>query len=255
MENWRGVADAYRRSFATLCAGTFPTILADLELGRLLDIGCGTGDLLVEAGRRGFDVTGADADVAMVRTARTMARCPVVTASLPHLPFPDDAFDSIVANFVINHVPDPRAALDELKRVVAPGGLVAVSIWPAGGSAWSQLVNDSFLGAGVSSRPSTQLPEELDFPRTPEGLSGITVAAGFHIVSARDLRWAWQITPNDLWAGISGGIANAGMTYRAQPPRTQQRVRQEFTTRATQLAGDDDLLHIDTNAVYVLARG
>ena len=44
------------------------------------------------------------------------------------LPFPDDTFDRIIASEVLEHVPDDQAALDELFRVLKPGGTLAVTV-------------------------------------------------------------------------------------------------------------------------------
>ena len=62
---WSHVAEAYRRSFASLCAGTIPTILADLGSptpGGLLDVGCGAGALARAAAECGWTTTATDVD-------------------------------------------------------------------------------------------------------------------------------------------------------------------------------------------------
>ncbi|MEV4766482.1 methyltransferase domain-containing protein [Micromonospora chokoriensis] len=64
------------------------------------------------------------------RRAGARAVRTVPLAALPRLPFTSGSFDAAVANFVINHVGDPRAAVDELRRVVRPAGWIAVTIWP-----------------------------------------------------------------------------------------------------------------------------
>ena len=56
------------------------------------------------------------------------------------LPFADGTFHAVTANFVVNHVPDPRGAVRDLARVLRPGGRVAMTIWPAeppSGQRWS----------------------------------------------------------------------------------------------------------------------
>src|SRR5690625_1430909 len=155
MTSWSGVAEAYRRSFATLCAGTIDILLASTEpssgdnglpaRGRLrhLDAGCGTGQLALAAARCGRDVVAADKDPDMAALTRATAGgiddsdpaleggVSVLEAGSPTLPCPDASFDAISANFVINHVPDPRATMQDLARLAAPSARVALTIWPA----------------------------------------------------------------------------------------------------------------------------
>lgn len=121
MGTWTAVAQAYRHSFATLCAGTLDRLLADTCGGHHLDVGCGTGELAARAATGGRSVVATDADPDMVAIAATR-HAAVLQASLPALPFDDGRFDTVTANFVVNHVPDPRAAMAELARVVRPGG-------------------------------------------------------------------------------------------------------------------------------------
>ncbi|MGO2021604.1 MAG: class I SAM-dependent methyltransferase, partial [Brachybacterium tyrofermentans] len=67
MSSFDGVADAYRRSFATLCAGTVPALLEATAPGRdHLDVGCGTGELAIAAAREGRRVLAVDPDADMV---------------------------------------------------------------------------------------------------------------------------------------------------------------------------------------------
>lgn len=250
-DRWSGVTEAYRRSFAGLCAGTIGELLRDLPPGRLLDVGCGTGDLLGEALRQGWDATGIDADADMVAIAGAKAPGRALHARLPELPFEDGRFDAVAANFVLNHVPDPRAALAEIARVTRPGGVVAATIWPPGGGGWSTLVGLVFAAAGATPMPTSHLPPHLDFERSTRGLAALAVEAGLEVVDGRELMWTWQVAPDDLWAGISGGVATVGQTYLAQDEDTRRRVEAEFAARAEP---DDGLLTFTNRAALVLAR-
>ena len=106
---------------------------------RLLDLGCGAGRHTYEALRRGADVVALDQDVAEIgwtwsrrwpppaRSPSGPARCRSrVTHSA--LPFPDASFSRVIAAEVLEHIPDDSAAIAEIARVVAPGGLVAVTV-------------------------------------------------------------------------------------------------------------------------------
>ena len=127
---WAGRADAYAGSFAALCAHPVPPLLDVAGVGpgtRLLDAGTGTGTVAAAAADRGALVTAVDADPDMAaRTASNVPAADVRVAALPVLPFADGEFDTAVANFVLNHVGRPRAALAELRRVTRPGGRITL---------------------------------------------------------------------------------------------------------------------------------
>jgi len=98
----------------------------------LLDIGCGTAPLLeVAAGRYGR-VTGVDIAFRWLMMARKRLEtanidAPLVCACAEALPFPDDSFDRVVADSVIENVADQRRAIVECGRVLAGDGWLFVS--------------------------------------------------------------------------------------------------------------------------------
>jgi len=93
--------------------------LADLALdsrGRVLDVGCGTGELTrVLASETDGEVVGADADPSLLEVAGE--HVPVVGADAMRLPFRTDAFDLVVCQALLINLPDPAAAVDEFVRV------------------------------------------------------------------------------------------------------------------------------------------
>ncbi|WP_164519728.1 class I SAM-dependent methyltransferase [Nocardioides ferulae] len=261
---WDAVAEAYAETFAPLCAGTFPELLAAAGLGanrpaatpRLLDVGTGPGDLAALARTAGAMVTAVDADAGMLRIAAR--RAPGVElhhAALPELPFPDGSsaagFDVVTANFVLNHVPDPRRAAAELARVSAPGGRVAVTIWPSGHNVQSRLWAAVIDESGAVPPPSTRLPEELDFPRTVDGLAALLTDAGLRDVEARPLRWTHRTDPDALWNGAAAGVGGIGVTVTSQPAPVRARMRAAYD-RLVQPLLEDGLLRLDTEAVLAV---
>jgi SAM-dependent methyltransferase len=108
---------------------------------RLLDLGCGFGRHAFEALRRGARVVACDMAlpelVQVLDTAAAMLEageiapglsCTSVNGDGTRLPFADGSFDRIIASEVMEHVPDDLAALDELTRVLCPGGTIAVTV-------------------------------------------------------------------------------------------------------------------------------
>ena len=92
---------------------------------RLLDVGTGEGQLARAAVRMGVDrVVGLDPTQAQLATARERGGGPVfVRGAAAGLPFPDGAFDAVVACLVFEHIVDHREAIAEVSRVLEPGGL------------------------------------------------------------------------------------------------------------------------------------
>ena len=105
-------------------------ILAALRLGpddRLLEVGCGGGLLLRDALATGAAATGVDHSAEMVALARERAPgAAVVHAGAEALPFGDGAFTAVAMSIVLLFLPDPVGALEECRRVLTPGGRLAV---------------------------------------------------------------------------------------------------------------------------------
>ena len=101
------------------------------EAESLLDVGCGTGTLLAELGRRHPSVAlaGIDADPRILVRAHekltsARVRATLVHAYAQHLPFPAGTFDAVVSTLIFHHLSTPlkHAALREIHRVLKPGG-------------------------------------------------------------------------------------------------------------------------------------
>ena len=109
----------------------------------LLDMGCGAGRHAFESFRRGarvvaFDYSAAELkDVGALFTAmrdageagtEPGAMAATTNGDALRLPFPDDTFDRVVASEVLEHVSDDQLALDEVFRVLKPGGTLAATV-------------------------------------------------------------------------------------------------------------------------------
>jgi SAM-dependent methyltransferase len=111
-----------------------PAILAlagDVAGRRILDAGCGSGPLFAALRDRGAMVTGFDSSTGMLEQARQRlgddADLQVADLGSP-LPFPDGAFDDVIAALVLHYLEDWGPALAELRRVLKPGGRLIASV-------------------------------------------------------------------------------------------------------------------------------
>jgi SAM-dependent methyltransferase len=103
---------------------------------QILDAGCGSGATMEELAAYG-DVSGVDLSPAAVAAARERGFDDVREGSLEALPWDEATFDVASCLDVIEHLPDDRRPLAELRRVVRPGGFLLVTV-PAYPALWSQ---------------------------------------------------------------------------------------------------------------------
>jgi SAM-dependent methyltransferase len=102
---------------------------------QILDAGCGSGLMLDELARYGR-TAGVDISDHAVATARSRGHANVRRGAIEQLPFPDSRFDLVTCLDVVEHTPDDRRTLGELRRVTRPGGLLLVTV-PAYQALWS----------------------------------------------------------------------------------------------------------------------
>jgi 2-polyprenyl-3-methyl-5-hydroxy-6-metoxy-1,4-benzoquinol methylase len=166
--------------------------LNQMPAGRLLDVGCGTGDFLAGMAQIGWDATGIDFDEEAVVSARRHQGIKVFSGSIFDQKFPHDAFDAITLSNVIEHIPSPLEMFIELKRILAPGGRITI-VTPNPNS----LGHRSFGRCWRGLEPPRHL--FLFTPRMLKALAvraGLTPIASFSAVGAKSgiLR-----TSSELW--------------------------------------------------------
>ena len=98
---------------------------------RILEVAPGPGYLAIELARRGFDVTGLDLSRSFVRIGTENAAAAGVRARFEHgdaarMPFADRSFDFVVCTAAFKNFTDPLGALDEIHRVLRPGGAASI---------------------------------------------------------------------------------------------------------------------------------
>ncbi len=146
--------------------------------GRLLEIGCSTGEMLLAA-KDSFDTFGVEADAISSRTARERGvQCfngALADAQIAGEKLADASFDVAALYHVIEHFPSPRAELTELHRVLKPGGWLAIET-PNIANVWFRL-----LGA----RWRQFIPDHIFF-FTPQTIRRLCEETGFEIVELRN---------------------------------------------------------------------
>ncbi|WP_372969558.1 class I SAM-dependent methyltransferase [Microbacterium sp.] len=214
MKDWAGTGRAYADSYASLCVGTADALRDALGApdGRtLLDVGSGTGLLTAAFAQDGWAASGCEPESTMREIAlREHPLIPVHDGSLPSLPFAAGAFDAVVANFVLNHVSDPRAAARELLRVSR--GRVAATIWTDSPSWLWREVSER---AGIAPVAGERLPPERDFERSVEGFGRMLAESGWPSPAVVEVTWTWTVTPSELWVSAEGGVGAAGQMFRS----------------------------------------
>jgi SAM-dependent methyltransferase len=177
-----------------------------------------------------------DIDAEMLRAAESrVPQAAGVLASVTALPFPQASFDQVVANFVINHVSDPRLAMAELTRVLRPGGWLAATIWASGPSVMGQLWSEVVEGGGAEPLPAERLPKDKEFPRSQQGLQDLFRQAGLVAVGVRPVEWTLRMDPDDFWLGPATGIAGIGKVYAAQTPTVREAMKEHYDIAVREL--------------------
>jgi SAM-dependent methyltransferase len=129
------VVDRRRERFLRHIAGAEARGAAIVERlprnGSILEIGCGTGGLLVAAARSGRSIIGVDIAarwlvVARRRLTDQKLNVPLFAACAERLPWPDASFSAVVADSLLEHLDDPSEVLRECLRVLKPGGRLIV---------------------------------------------------------------------------------------------------------------------------------
>src|SRR2546421_10835596 len=144
----------------------------------LLDVACGTGVASARAAERGARVTGVDFSPEMIAAARK--RHPAIafeTADAEALTFADASFDAVLVNFGIHHVERPERVIAEARRVLAPGGIFAFTVWAdrKDNTAWRLI----FAAIAAHGRMDVPMPAGNDAHATPENFSRLAANAGF----------------------------------------------------------------------------
>ena len=216
------VYDRTRRLTPEASAATTDLLTAELgDRGTALEIGVGTGLIGLPLAAAGVRLVGLDLSRPMlgkiVEKAGGRIAFPLVIGDATHLPFGDASFGGAYARHVLHLIADWRAALSELVRVVAPGGVLLVNIGFNEGP-WQEIGDHMDEQAGREGHRVVGLDfdatEELDQAMAAFGASDrdlpeiwqeseLTLDRYFEEIDARAFSWTWRIDPQRLSAAVA----------------------------------------------------
>lgn len=215
--------EGFMGRWSRLAAGGFLEWLEAPSGLRWLDVGCGSGALSdTVIGRNDpSEVIAIDQSEGFVAAAqqRLGARAQCRVGSAMSLPLDDAAVDVSVSGLVLNFLPDPGKALDEMRRVTVRGGTVAVYVWDYAGEMeflryfWDAVVR---LDPGASA-----LHESNRFPdANADALRSVFEALGFADVetAAVDITTTF-IDFSDYWDPFLGGRVRGRAMSRIWVPK------------------------------------
>jgi SAM-dependent methyltransferase len=260
---WSARVESFARDAAPRTR-PFAAALVDLvpppRDGHVLDVATGTGLVAVEAAKRvgpGGSVVATDfvsewePHVAVTAAEAGVENVRFATMPAEALDVADESFDVVYCQFGLMFVPDPVAALREMRRVLRPGGRLGVAVWSV----------PEKVGIFLVSRiVSPALPQEGELPLSPLGmgapglLEGLVAEAGFrdievHLVTRHyeidDAEAEWQRWSAEPISPISRGL-------RELPAHEQQRLHDEVVA-AFESFRDGRVIRVPSEAIVVTA--
>lgn len=211
---------------------------------RVLDVGCGTGQLAraVAARRRAVAVHGVDLSAAYIEHARRHtpgAQVEYQVADACALPFGDASFDRVLSLLVLHFVPQTAQAVAQMRRVAKPGGVLAACVWDVrGGLVANRLFFDT--AAALDPRANERRARNYTRPMTRPGeLAQAWHDGGLLDVTEAALAIRMEYSSfDDYWAPYDGKDG-PGAEYVALLS-DGERATLQAAVRAAYLDGDAD---------------
>ncbi len=235
-------------------------LLADLGTGdRVLDVGCGPGNITADLAQYVPDgsVVGIDlSEEIIARATSDHAATPNVSfrvGDVYGLDAPDGSYDVVYAHQVLQHLHDPVAALREMRRVLAPGGLLAVREADFGGFFWHPATPALDEWMELYHRVTAHNGAQADGGRhLPQWVRG----AGFTDLAVTATSWTFETAEDRSWWGglwadrvVLSEFARQAVEYSLSTPEELETIAAAFRSWAT---SEDGLFVVPS--IEVLAR-
>jgi ubiquinone/menaquinone biosynthesis C-methylase UbiE len=230
--------DAYMGGWSALLSPPFIDFVGIAPDARVLDVGCGTGNLLA-ALRAIFPqamLTGVDPSAELLDKARRrteLARVAFAEGAVEALPFAGGSFDCTLSLLVLQEFRDRPQALSEMKRVTRAGGIVAACQWHFA----RMPVIDALVEAIKAVNPAAG--ERVDKSSPPvfadeTELIDWWTRAGFTEVTAGRITVTRRFDSfEDIWRPLSRGATPSTLTLASLPPGEQAAIREMMMARFT----------------------
>ena len=196
---------------------------------KLLDVGCGSGQLALMAAREGLDVVGVDIAENGIERARVRARAEQLQARFEQadaeaLPFEDGTFDAVVSLIGAMFAPQPELVAQELLRVCAPGGTVAMANWTSQGFVGQMFkIVSKFIAPSGMPSPTLWGDESVVQERLGHGLSELSLAR-------RQYLFSYPFAPSEVVEFFRLNYGPTNRAFAALDADGQHRLRQELDT-------------------------
>jgi SAM-dependent methyltransferase len=216
---------------------------------RSLEIGVGTGRIAVPLAEAGGRVTGLDLSEPMLAALRAKSsEVPIVVGDATKLPFATDSFPSAIACHVLHLIPNWQAAVEELARVVQPGGALLINLGGWDHGVWRAIEKRFVAEAGIDTpRPGATDPNEVD---------AVLARFGARVRVLPDVVDRRRLSYGELIDRIEEGLYSFTWgTDEATRVRAARAVREWLTTEHGSLDDVHDKLWIVSWRLYELPGG
>lgn len=250
------IASGYIDLFSSASDLAIPALVAGVkDCTRVLDLCCGQGNVTKALLNEGLDAVGADFSPAMLAHARQrLPNGEFIEADAQDLPFEDGEFDAVVCSFGIMHIPDQPRALGQIRRVLKPQGLFAMTAWC--GPDISPVFEVFYGCVQEHGSPEVAVPESPNFHQfaDPEQAGMLFGDAGLSLTGHQVVDCYWTLSSADEVAEIfEQGAPRSGYLLTQQPEECRAAIKEAVAAKVRERFSEGDKFHVPIPAALVTA--